>query len=729
MKKLATSLGNHDSLTEKTLWILVLWGLLVTVGFIWFMNHQLAKVFDRQKFNDAQQIARSFEAVISTSPSEHSLQPLMRKLSQESEIKLIALVSDSPSRVIAATETQWINRTVIDISEQYINIIQELKETLETQLPYKVYRKDIQEYCFSFPMRLNNITDSVLLIHLDAAPTRQAIHELSLQIGGWILGLISIFILSTYILLYYFVLRPLQNISDVVKTRLHTQQPEYAKKFSEDELGVFAEQFNQLLQQMEQKLHEVSKIALIANSNHALLITDNNGYIEWANAGFTQLTEYQLDEVLGKKPGAFLQGPETDPRTVNQIREFIQQHQSFDIEMINYSKTYRQYWVEIHAQPVFNEQGQLLYYFAILIDITARKMTENMLQKNAIHFHHLIEKSANSLIVTDKHGSMHYVDKISDMILGKQAKNLINLIFNLPEADDATQEHFSGHEMLIGEVRMAETDWQGEKFYFASLRDISDKPKEIVKYEHDPRYQTAIEAIGAGLIIIDTSGTVLEANIEYVRLTRRKHVNYIIGNNLLEWVAIYDKERSLQMIQHCLEKGFAKNFDVDHMTPDGKIVPIEMNAKLINIQGKNRILALCWELSDHHLRQQLYLSHDFLHQVINSLPMFIFIKEASSSHFVLWNHFGEQLFQLSASTLLGRADYEVFSEQSQVDFFWQHDAEVMTYRKLIEFPKLWSLETETGTRQFRITKLPLLDEQDCPQFILGMLQEVAPEID
>lgn len=727
MKKFANSLGNHDSLTEKTLWILVLWGLLVTVGFIWFMNHQLAKVFDRQKFNYAQHIARSFDVVLSTLPADSSLQPLVVKLSQESEIKLIALISDNPFRIIAATDTQWVDQNYI--SEHYIT--QELKETLETKLPYRVYRKDTQEYCFSFPIRLNHadITEAVLLVHLDAAPTRQAIHELSLQMGGWILGLISVFITFIYVLLYYFVLRPLQNLSDVVTTRLHTQQAEYAKKFSEDELGTFAERLNQLLQQMEQKLQEVSKIALIAHTHHSLIITDNSGCIEWVNEGFTQLTEYQLDEVLGKKPGAFLQGPETDLRTVNQIREAIQQHQPFDIEMINYSKTYRQYWVAIHAQPIFDDQGQLLYYFAIQIDITARKTTENMLQKNAIHFHHLIEQPANSLIVTDKHGSMHYVDKISDMILGKQAKNLINLLFNLPEKEDDTQEHFSGYEILIGEVRMAETNWQGEKFYFASLRDISDKPNEIVKYEHDPRYQTAIEAIGAGLIIIDTTGTVLEANIEYVRLTRRKHINYIIGNNLLDWVAIYDKERSLQMIQQCLEKGFAKNFDVDHLTPDGKVIPIEMNAKLINIQGKTRILALCWELADHQLRRQFYPSHDFLYQIINSLPMFIFVKEVSSSHFVLWNHFGEHLFQLSASTLLGRADYELFSEQSQVDFFWRYDAEVLNYYKPFEFPQLWSLDTKMGTRQFRITKLPLLDKQDSPQFILGILQEVEPEIE
>ncbi|MEZ5673401.1 MAG: PAS domain S-box protein, partial [Thiotrichaceae bacterium] len=634
----------------------------------------------------------------------------------------------TPPQIIAATDMQWINRSVSHLSSKYL--IQELEETLETGLPYRVYRKDIQQYCFSFPIQLNrtDITDAVLLVHLDARPAREVIHDLSLEMGGWILGLISIFIGFTYILLYYFVLRPLHSLDQVVSSRLNYQTEQYAPKFAADELGEFADKLNQLLRQTEQDFKQIRKIASIADTRHAIIITDTNGFIEWVNEGFTQLTEYTFDEVKGKKPGAFLQGPETDHRTVNQMREAFQQQQLFDVEIVNYSKTYRQYWVAIHAQPIFDAEQRLLYYFAIQIDITARKRTENALQKNAIHIHHLIEKPADSLIVMDKQGSMHYVDTISDMVLGQQAKSLINLIFNLPLEDEGTTEYFATNNTLVAEVRTVETDWEGETFYFASLRNITDKHNEIIKYEHDVRYRTAIEAMDTGLVIVDANGVVLEANIEYARLTGRKNLEDVIGNNVLDWTTIYDKERNALAIKTCMDKGFLKNFDVDYLTPEGKVTPIEVNAKVINVRGEIRILALCWEIMEYsHTRRPFYQTTEFLHNVINSLPIFIFAKEASSNHFVLWNTMGEQLFQLPAIALLGKADYEVFSEQ-QVDFFWQYDAEIVTYRKPFEFPEPLLLETAAGLQYFHVTKLPLLsDNQENPQFILGMLRKIEKQ--
>jgi PAS domain S-box-containing protein len=260
------------------------------------------------------------------------------------------------------------------------------------------------------------------------------------------------------------------------------------------------------------------------------------------------------------------------------------------------------------------------------------------------------------------------------------------------------------------------------------LRDITDKHNEIIKYESDVRYRAAIEATDTGLVIVDMNGVVLEANVEYVRLTGRKNMEDVIGNNVLDWTTIYDQERNTLAIRTCLDKGFLKNFDVDYLTPDGRVIPIEVNAKIINVKGEIRILALCWEIMEYnHTRRPFCQTSEFLYSVINALPMFIFIKEVPSNHFVLWNAFGEQLLQLAATDLLGKTDYEVFSERQQVDFFWQHDAEIVTYRKPFEFPEPWSLETATGIRYFEVTKLPMLDKQEMPQFILGVLREITPK--
>jgi PAS domain-containing protein len=224
------------------------------------------------------------------------------------------------------------------------------------------------------------------------------------------------------------------------------------------------------------------------------------------------------------------------------------------------------------------------------------------------------------------------------------------------------------------------------------------------------------------------NGVVLEANVEYLRLTGRKKMEDVIGNSVLDWTTIYDQERNTLALRICLDKGFLKNFDVDYLTPDGKVISIEVNAKVINVKGEIRILALCWEMIEYtHTRRPFYQTTDFLYSVINALPVFVFVKEVPSHHFVLWSALGEQLFQRSAIDLLGKADYEVFSERQQLDFFWQHDAEIVTYRKPFEFPEYFILETATGERYFHVMKLPMLDKQENPQFILGVLREITPE--
>ena len=78
---------------------------------------------------------------------------------------------------------------------------------------------------------------------------------------------------------------------------------------------------------------QARRLALVADrTDNAVIITDAAGRIEWVNDGFTRLTEYRLDEALGRKPGSFLQGPETDPGAVRQIRERLAAGEGFKAE-------------------------------------------------------------------------------------------------------------------------------------------------------------------------------------------------------------------------------------------------------------------------------------------------------------------------------------------------------------------------------------------------------------
>lgn len=128
---------------------------------------------------------------------------------------------------------------------------------------------------------------------------------------------------------------------------------------------------------------EYRELSLVASrTDNAVIITDAQGVITWVNKGFEQITGYSLVDVLGKKPGSLLQGPDTDRETCRRVREALAQGKGFEAELVNYHKSGRKYWVSIDAKPVHDEAGNLTKFIAIEKDITERKLAEEMVRKS-----------------------------------------------------------------------------------------------------------------------------------------------------------------------------------------------------------------------------------------------------------------------------------------------------------------------------------------------------------
>lgn len=130
-------------------------------------------------------------------------------------------------------------------------------------------------------------------------------------------------------------------------------------------------EINKRLQQQEQ---ESRKLALVAaRTDNAVIVTDASGCIEWVNEAFTRITGYSLDETRGRKPGDFLQGPDTDPQTIGQIRKALAAEEAISVEILNYRKDGSSYWLSIEIQPMRDDEGRLTNFMAIERDVTLRR--------------------------------------------------------------------------------------------------------------------------------------------------------------------------------------------------------------------------------------------------------------------------------------------------------------------------------------------------------------------
>ena len=91
--------------------------------------------------------------------------------------------------------------------------------------------------------------------------------------------------------------------------------------------------------------------------------------IVYANQAFTDLTGYNRDEVVGRNC-RFLQGEDTDPKAVERIRVAMENQDVVVVDILNYRKDGTTFWNALHVGPIFNEAGDLAYFYGSQWDIT-----------------------------------------------------------------------------------------------------------------------------------------------------------------------------------------------------------------------------------------------------------------------------------------------------------------------------------------------------------------------
>jgi PAS domain S-box-containing protein len=121
----------------------------------------------------------------------------------------------------------------------------------------------------------------------------------------------------------------------------------------------------------------LEQLALVAQgTDNGVLISDAQGRTQWVNEGFTKHTGYTLADLLGRFPGAVLDGPDTDPAIQETIRAYFRQPEPFSVTILTYTKAGEKLWVLLHVTPLYNPAGELTQFISIQQNINAQKAIE-----------------------------------------------------------------------------------------------------------------------------------------------------------------------------------------------------------------------------------------------------------------------------------------------------------------------------------------------------------------
>jgi len=264
--------------------------------------------------------------------------------------------------------------------------------------------------------------------------------------------------------------------------------------------------------------------AAASHTSNMVVIADAQGRIEWVNEAFEKATGYRLAEVKGRTPGSLLHGPDTDVEAIATMQSAIEARQPFSIEVLNYARDGRAYWVAIDCTPVFDHLGRLERFVSVERDITSTRDLHDELKTSEEKHRRIFEAAREVIWEFDAKGGITLLNPAWERLTGYTIAETLGRCFvefmvesqregarrAIASINDGSAEEFD--ELGCFVTKSGESRWfeirartyrraGGERFCVGSLHDVHDRrmaeasrrAAEEALRDSQERYARAIE--------------------------------------------------------------------------------------------------------------------------------------------------------------------------------------------------------------------------------------------
>jgi len=336
--------------------------------------------------------------------------------------------------------------------------------------------------------------------------------------------------------------------------------------------------------------------------------------------------------VSGTTPFAALVHTDDIDRVTAEVRKFTaegtnQYRQEYRIV----TRDGRVHWVDDRTIIERDSEGNAVFYQGIVIDITVQKEREEALRESEILFRRLLERSfdaalihqdgvivftndqAAQLMKTSGPGEiigkpvMDFVDPASEKVVRERIKTM----YESPDiVVPAIEERFrcmDGTNLDV-EVIASPTIYQQKPSVLVLFRDISDrKAAETALKESEKRYRQILQHASDAIIIHEVTktkpGRVIEVNDKACRMlgyTREE----LLGLSIPDIDAPEQAARVPEIQDRLFSEGTVL-FQTEHITKEGKRIPVEVNNSLITLDGRQVVLAVIRDMSTQRRTEQV----------------------------------------------------------------------------------------------------------------------------
>jgi signal transduction histidine kinase/ActR/RegA family two-component response regulator len=231
--------------------------------------------------NRAFELAESFAVATEINNSQTNFVRVVNSIGAYADTKILFLLDDSAQYIVASSKNRYSKRKIgqLDdngLKEQLIEAIlirQHQFLTDETQKNYFVYK-------------LQTITEDeksmrtmTLFMEIDNSSSEAYVRSITIYFFSTLIGLLTLIVLASYILVRRIILTPIQGLMDSIKATQEYNQPVISYYESEDQMGVLTKVYNELIvdsfskQLLLTKEKKKSEMALQAKSQFLAMMT------------------------------------------------------------------------------------------------------------------------------------------------------------------------------------------------------------------------------------------------------------------------------------------------------------------------------------------------------------------------------------------------------------------------------------------------------------------------
>ena len=216
-------------------------------------------------------------------------------------------------------------------------------------------------------------------------------------------------------------------------------------------------------------------------TGYANIAVDFDGNIIAYSEEGRNIYGYAPEEVIGKQsieilfPKSFIQTDRLQ-EIINDLYE--KEKLSYEGEMI------RKNGNTFPAQIVFgltkNRNEKIVGFLIMAHDLTERKRADEALMSSETRFRDMIQKNADGIIIVDQNGIINFVNPAAEVLFGRKTQELLGEAFGFPVLQGETTQldvMRPGGVVAVAEMRVVETEWEGETAHLASLRDVTEISK------------------------------------------------------------------------------------------------------------------------------------------------------------------------------------------------------------------------------------------------------------